>query len=207
MSIEIERKFVVRALPAADLINGVIIRQGYIISDNSTTINITSGSISGYVEIKNSDHRFNYAIPKRKAVLINEEKDIESLTFRVRILGGKSFFTIKGPRIGITCLEVEFPIPLDDAYFLLDNLASEMQINKTRFIINHNSFCFEVDVFHGNNEGLIMAEVELTNEKIEVNSYPPGWSMIEVRGMKYNNSQLAKEPYLSWESRIQTKWI
>jgi len=120
-------------------------------------------------------------------------------TVRVRIKGGKGFLTVKGKsnESGTSRFEWEKEIAKNDAQELL-RLCEEGVLEKTRYEINFEGHVFEVDEFHGENEGLIVAEIELKNEKEYFEK--PAWLDLEVTGdVKYYNSQLSKKPYSKWE--------
>ncbi|MCR5004047.1 MAG: CYTH domain-containing protein [Bacteroidales bacterium] len=119
-------------------------------------------------------------------------------TVRVRISDDKAYLTIKGPsRNGMSRLEWEMEIPVSDAKDLL-KLCFEGVIDKTRFIVPAtNGRKFEVDEFYGDNEGLVMAEIELGSED-EAFEHPT-WLGREVTGdKKYYNSHLLGYPYKLW---------
>lgn len=120
-------------------------------------------------------------------------------TVRIRIRGDKGYITIKGDRSssGISCFEWEKEISLDDAKDLLE-LCLPGKIDKTRYLIKSGNHTFEVDEFHGENEGLVMAEVELEaeNEPFE----KPAFIGKEVTGdHRYYNSHLSKFPFKEWD--------
>jgi adenylate cyclase len=116
---------------------------------------------------------------------------------RVRIAGNKGILTIKSAIKGISRTEFEYEIPLDDAKFMLHHFASKPLISKTRHKIVHAGFTWEIDVFDGENEGLILAEIELKDEKQQFEK--PAWVGREVTGdMKYYNSRLVGYPYSRW---------
>lgn len=117
---------------------------------------------------------------------------------RVRISDGNAFLTIKGPSPElISRLEWEMPIPIQDAKDLLQLHVSSL-IDKTRYIIpTSNDRKFEVDVFHGDNDGLVVAEIELgsPDEPFE----KPSWLGEEVTmDKRYKNTYLAACPYKCW---------
>jgi len=117
-------------------------------------------------------------------------------TVRVRINGGKAFLTIKGPSQGSSRLEFEYEISLQDAKEII-NLCEKPVIEKTRYIVIHKGLKWEIDEFDGDNKGLILAELELTDEhqKFEL----PEWIGDEVTGNPdYYNASLTKKPYSSW---------
>ena len=119
-------------------------------------------------------------------------------TVRVRIKGDQGFLTIKGKssESGTSRFEWETAIPLSEAKQLLV-LCEEGIIEKTRYNIPKGNHVFEVDEFFGENEGLIVAEVELQHEDETFET--PIWLAEEVTGqIQYYNSQLSKKPYKTW---------
>lgn len=120
----------------------------------------------------------------------------EGRTVRVRIAGNSGFLTIKGKSEGMSRKEFEYPIPLTDARELL--LLSKIPIvEKKRYRIEWEGKIWEIDVFEGRNEGLILAEIELKSED-EQFSIPP-WIGEEVTGdLRYFNSYLSQNPYEEW---------
>ncbi|SFS75307.1 CYTH domain-containing protein [Zhouia amylolytica] len=119
-------------------------------------------------------------------------------TVRVRIKADKGFLTVKGKSSanGTMRFEWEREIPLSEAESLL-RLCEEGVISKVRYEVVCGAHTFEVDEFHGENEGLIVAEVELKNE--DESFERPGWLGEEVTGqIKYYNSQLSKKPFNKW---------
>ena len=116
---------------------------------------------------------------------------------RVRIEGSKAKLTIKGVTTGVTRSEFEYEIPVDDASILLDNLCEQPLIDKHRHKEIHGGKTWEIDVFHGLNEGLVVAEIELASEeeKFEL----PVWAIKEVSSdPRYFNSNLLKTPFSTW---------
>lgn len=119
-------------------------------------------------------------------------------TVRIRIQGDEGRITLKGPTTGWTRAEYEYPIPLADAVEMLDTLCDPPLIEKVRYQIPWGGLVWEVDVFAGDNQGLITAEVELESEDQTFES--PLWLGPEVsHDYRYSNSQLAQRPYRSWE--------
>lgn len=117
-------------------------------------------------------------------------------TVRVRIAGEKAFLTIKGPTKGIAKSEFEYEIPVTDANQLLSELCPR-QIVKYRYEVGYNGKRWEVDEFLGENEGLIVAEIELTHEA--ENFDLPHWIDQEVSDDKrYSNANLCRNPYHAW---------
>lgn len=119
------------------------------------------------------------------------------VSVRVRIMDGRAVLTIKKGAGDIVRDEYEYPIPLADAHDMLRELCEGCPIEKTRYIVMHEGHKWEIDVFHGHNEGLTVAEVEL-KEKEEPFVNPP-WLGEEVSGdLRYLNSHLAKHPFCLW---------
>lgn len=119
-------------------------------------------------------------------------------TVRVRIKGDKGFLTIKGKgnESGTTRLEWEKEISLQEAEQLLP-LCEKGIIDKTRYEINVGQHVYEVDIFTGDNEGLIVAEIELKSENETFEK--PDWLGKEVTGDKrYYNAYLSNFPYKNW---------
>jgi adenylate cyclase len=122
---------------------------------------------------------------------------VDHTTVRVRIRDKEAFLTIKGKSEGTSRLEFEYPIPLHDANDMLNNLCQKSFIDKTRHLVKHEGHVWEVDIFKGSNEGLVVAEVELTNEN--ENFSLPNWVTKEVTDdIRYFNSNLIENPYLTW---------
>ena len=119
-------------------------------------------------------------------------------TVRLRIAGEQGYITIKSKVVGHTRAEYEYQIPVQDAQEMLDTLCLKPLIDKFRYKIPINDLVWEVDEFFGENEGLIIAEVELENEDRQVDL--PDWIDREVNDKKYFNSYLVKNPYSQWES-------
>lgn len=119
-------------------------------------------------------------------------------TVRVRISGKEAFITVKGisNKSGTTRMEWEQKILLKDAQKLLE-ICEPGMIDKTRYEVLFRNYLFEIDVFHGENEGLIIAEIELSRE--DESFEKPQWLGEEVTGdTKYYNSQLSKRPFNKW---------
>lgn len=118
-------------------------------------------------------------------------------TVRVRTIGDKGFLTIKGPTIGVTRPEFEYPIPKGDADKMLDLLAEKPLIEKNRYKIPQGPYVWEIDEFFGENEGLVVAEIELPDENAVFDK--PDWLGEEVSSdPRYFNSNLVRNPYKTW---------
>lgn len=119
-------------------------------------------------------------------------------TVRIRIRGDEGFLTIKGPSDdqGLSRYEFERRIPLEDAEQLF-KLCEPGAIDKVRNWVKVGKHIWEVDVFHGANEGLVMAEIELAS--VDEAFDKPDWAGEEVTGdRRYYNSMLTKRPYTEW---------
>ena len=120
-------------------------------------------------------------------------------TVRVRIRDEQGFITIKGPSLdgGLSRYEFEQEIPLADAEQLM-KLCEVGVIDKTRWLVKSGSHTFEVDEFHGENQGLVVAEVELAHQTESFKK--PYFIGKEVTGdRRYYNAQLCQHPFREWE--------
>ena len=116
---------------------------------------------------------------------------------RIRIQDDKANINIKSATLGISRTEFEYVIPVDDAQQMINDLCVKPVIEKTRYFVRHNKHTWEIDVFSGDNEGLIVAEIELssTDEAFET----PSWIGEEVSNdARYYNVCLVKNPYNTW---------
>ena len=128
----------------------------------------------------------------QQGYLLNEE----GRNVRVRISGGKASLTIKGKAEGIRRLEFEYEIPVEDAQGML-GLTDGSLIEKTRYLFEVGGKIWEVDVFEGNNVGLVVAEIELEDEEEAFEL--PEWVGEEVTDdPRYLNAQLLLHPYYEW---------
>jgi len=118
---------------------------------------------------------------------------------RVRIQGDEAFLNIKEAVMGRARLEFDYGIPVDDAAEMLDRLAAGPVLDKTRHVVREDGATWEVDVFHGDNAGLIVAEIEL--ESADASVPQPEWLGREVTELKrYYNVSLVSHPYSRWTS-------
>jgi len=123
-------------------------------------------------------------------------------TVRVRTRGEKGYLTIKGPSKngGMTRYEFEKEITLDEAAHLFD-LCEPGVIDKTRYLVKSGRHTFEVDEFYGDNQGLVMAEVELATEDEPYEK--PDFIGREVTGdRRFYNSHLRKFPFIVWRGTL-----
>lgn len=120
-------------------------------------------------------------------------------TVRVRVSAtARARLTVKGRTHGATRDEYEYEIPVVDANEMLERLALRPLIEKTRYRVEVSGLTWEVDVFHGVNEGLVLAEVELGSEDQELER--PDWCGEEVTGdARYYNASLVSHPYREWK--------
>ena len=115
---------------------------------------------------------------------------------RVRTANEKAFLTIKGKVSGISRSEFEYEIPFDDAMELFE-LCESKSVEKTRWVQEVNGKIWEIDVFEGDNEGLVVAEIELESEQEEFQK--PVWALNEVStDERYYNFYLSNHPFKTW---------
>ncbi len=122
-------------------------------------------------------------------------------TVRVRVVDESAWLTIKGLTRGVTRSEFEYPIPLADAETLLEDLCLQPVIDKTRYLVPVGQHTWEVDEFHGVNEGLVVAEIELASEDEAFEK--PDWLGEEVSGdSRYFNANLITHPFSQWTDSV-----
>ncbi len=118
---------------------------------------------------------------------------------RVRVMGERAFLAVKGKNSGATRQEFEYPIPLPEALEMLQNLCQQPLIEKTRYEIPVGEHLWEVDIFHRDNDGLVVAEVELNSEDDDFER--PDWLAEEVTDdARYYNSNLLQHPFKDWDA-------
>ncbi|HZG22955.1 MAG TPA: CYTH domain-containing protein [Chitinophagaceae bacterium] len=128
----------------------------------------------------------------RQGYIVNETRK----NVRIRVSDEQAYITLKGGTKGISRLEYEYEIPVTDGNELLENFADTV-VEKTRYRVLYAGKVWEVDEFTGENEGLIMAEIELKNEAENVEF--PSWLLEEVTGdERYYNSYLVNKPFKTW---------
>lgn len=116
---------------------------------------------------------------------------------RVRIEGDKANMNIKSLEIGLSRDEYEYEIPLEDGQKILATLATGPVIEKVRYLVKVGTHTWEIDEFFGENEGLVVAEVEMQSEDEEFEI--PSWAGREVtEEVRFYNISLSKTPYNSW---------
>ncbi|WP_017651424.1 CYTH domain-containing protein [Fortiea contorta] len=121
----------------------------------------------------------------------------KTATVRVRIVENQGYLTIKGPSINYSRSEFEYAIPIADAQEMLETLCDRPIIEKTRYKVEYGGVVWEIDEFAGVNQGLIIAEVELSDENQQIEL--PSWIGEEVsHDSRYFNSNLVKHPFSQW---------
>jgi adenylate cyclase len=121
----------------------------------------------------------------------------EACSVRVRIAEDAATLTIKGATTGAVRHEFEYAVPVAEARQMLALFAGKPLIEKTRYTIEHRGFYWEIDEFHGENQGLLVAEIELEHEDQAFEK--PAWIAEEVTGdPRYYNANLARVPYRAW---------
>lgn len=145
----------------------------------------------------NSD-AFKEEAAKQTRITQGYLSSVPERTVRVRIKGDKGYITIKGigNASGASRYEWEKEIPVAEVEELL-KICEPGVIDKTRYEVKSGGFTFEVDEFYGENQGLVVAEVELSNEDEQFER--PEWLGEEVTGdARFYNSMLMKNPYTTW---------
>lgn len=204
---EIEYKFIVKNIPLDDLINPVNIMQYYIKENNINFIFLSKDDEKYHININdNFNSLIKLYIPNKKAEklldlgLVNYKENNKLMfkksecTLRVRESNDEYVFCIKGIKVGNSSPEIEFPITKEDNDAIINNtyIVIDNPIYKTRYHYEHEGFMFEIDVFKGRLEGLIIAEVEVDNKNIIVDKFPDDWILEITDDPKYFNSNLAK---------------
>jgi len=124
----------------------------------------------------------------------------EGTTVRVRIEGERAVITLKGMSKGVTRSEYEYEIPFADAEGMLEEFCLGPFIEKTRYTITWRGRAWEVDLFAGENKGLVVAEIELQSEEEAIEK--PPWLGKEVSGdPRYYNGSLVNNPFGGWSER------
>ena len=122
---------------------------------------------------------------------------VQTASVRVRVSGERAWLNIKSATLGVTRREYEYEIPLADAQDMLEVLCERPLIEKTRHHVPHGDQLWEVDVFEGDNAGLVVAELELGSPD-EPFDRPP-WVGDEVsHDPRYYNVSLRRRPFRSW---------
>jgi len=118
-------------------------------------------------------------------------------TIRIRTANNDAYITLKGKTEGISRDEFEYDIPLDEANDMIEKFCDKNIIEKKRYKIKYDNKTWELDIFDGDNKGLIIAEIELESEDEVFNK--PSWITTEVTDdKKYYNALLIDNPYKKW---------
>jgi len=116
---------------------------------------------------------------------------------RIRVKASNAYLTIKGENKGAVRAEYEYAIPVNEAVEMLEDMCHKPFIDKTRYEIIVDNHIWEIDIFHGENKGLVIAEIELSEESDKFDL--PGWVGKEVTNdPRYYNSNLLLNPYRKW---------
>lgn len=122
----------------------------------------------------------------------------EHSSVRVRIANDKAWLNIKSATIGTHRQEYEYPIPAVDANEILNTLCHKPLIEKVRHFVSDGEHLWEIDEFSGDNQGLIVAEIELSAVGEAFNK--PSWLGLEVtEDVRYYNNMLSKHPFSTWK--------
>jgi adenylate cyclase len=147
-----------------------------------------------FLVIGDSWRQSSTGVPYRQGYLSTDKKRV----VRVRRVGEKAFLTIKGAPEGIGRPEYEYEIPIEDGDEMLDQLCLRPLIEKKRYRLPYPGLTWEIDEFEGENEGLVLAEVELLKEDQEISLLD--WIGDEVsHDPRYTNASLVAHPYKNWK--------
>ncbi len=136
-----------------------------------------------------------YGVPQRiKQGYICTDSD---RVVRVRIKDDKAFLTLKNASTGFARNEFEYEIPVTEAQTMLDTMCHQPIIDKIRFVLIHKKKRWDIDVFNGQNEGLVIAEIELESQD-ESFIKPPFIGKEVTDDHRYYNSYIATNPFNSW---------
>lgn len=123
--------------------------------------------------------------------------EVDKASVRIRVQGEKANINIKSASLSMTRMEYEYEIPLSEAEEMLNQLCNQPQVDKTRFIVEQAPHKWEIDEFYGDNKGLLVAEIELSDESESFEK--PAWLGEEVtEDPRYYNVNLIKHPYKNW---------
>lgn len=123
--------------------------------------------------------------------------EIGKASIRIRIQGEQANINVKSATLSMRRMEYEYAIPLNEAQEMLEQLCEHPQVNKTRYIVEQGKHKWEIDEFYGENEGLLVAEIELSDEAEAFEK--PEWIGKEVtEDPRYYNVNLIKHPFKDW---------
>ena len=127
--------------------------------------------------------------------------DTSQANLRVRIKAERAYLTVKSKAVGLVRKEFEYEIPVQDAEEMLLQFCQKPLIEKTRYKLDYAGYTWEIDVFVGENAGLVLAEVELATAKDTLEL--PDWIAREVtQDKRFYNAYLAKHPYSQWKGEL-----
>ena len=131
--------------------------------------------------------------PVAQGYLANTERG----SVRIRLMGDEAFLSIKSMTRGVSRMEFEYPVPVADAEYILQHLCLRPIIEKTRYFVEQDQHLWEIDVFEGDNGGLVVAEIELNS--VDEIFHKPDWLGEEVSNdPRYYNVKLIEHPYRLW---------
>lgn len=143
------------------------------------------------------DDSWRSSVVRQKAYRQGYISELNKCSIRVRVAGDVAHLNIKSATLGISRQEYEYSLPVEDAEAMLRDFSLGPVIAKTRYFVEHQGHTWEVDVFEGDNEGLIVAEIELSDEEEAFER--PLWVGEEVSDdVRYYNVNLVKHPYKDW---------
>lgn len=139
------------------------------------------------------EHLMTSPIKIQQGYMVNQQ----GILVRIRTYGEAAFLTIKSPTVKGIRKEYEYAVPQDDALEMLEHFCNGRTIRKTRYRIPHENFVWDLDIFSGCNNGLIVAEIELQTTD---QPFPkPDWIGREVtQDLRYCNSNLIAYPFIRW---------
>lgn len=143
------------------------------------------------------NNNWQQSIQRQEHYLQGYLSNTKQSSIRIRITDDKANLNIKSATLGITRDEYDYAIPIDEASEMLNNLCEKPILEKTRYFVIHGQHTWEIDVFAGENEGLIVAEIEL--QSIDEAFDKPNWIGEDVSNdPRYYNVCLVTHPYKDW---------
>jgi len=152
--------------------------------------------------LTNDDWQQNISksIRYKQGYLVSDNKR----SIRIRTSDNKAWLNIKSATIGTYRQEYEYEIPFNEGVEILDTLCEKPIIEKTRHFVTYKQHLWEIDVFEGDNLGLIVAEIELS--KIGEKFHRPSWAGEEVTDdLRYYNNSLCSNPFKNWNPANKKK--
>jgi adenylate cyclase len=140
---------------------------------------------------------WNKSVISQKVIKQGYIATTSKATVRVRLAGDQAYINIKGSTVGIRRREYEYPIPVEEAQELLEHMVTGTVIDKVRYKVRCGDHHWDLDLFQGPNQGLVVAEIELEHEDEQFEM--PEWAGEEVSGdTRYYNASLVKYPFCDW---------